>query len=213
MNPPFVHLRVHSEYSMSDGVVRVKPLVSACADMGMPAVAVTDRNNLFALVKFYNAASAVGVKPIVASDIWVSGDNTSEEATPLVLIARTDKGYKNLCELLSRSYTDGQSMGIASLKRSWIEERSEGLIALSGGREGDVGKALLAGNTEEAARRANRWQQMFPDAFYLELHRTDREGEEEYNGQAVELAIELDCPVVATNDVRFLVREEFDASG
>ena len=134
MTQEFVHLRVHSEYSLSDGMVRIKPLVNACVEQNMPAVTVSDRNNLFALVKFYNAAESAGIKPIIASDVWVVGDNSSEEATPLVLIARTDTGYRNLCELLSRSYGEGQSMGVASLKRGWIEAQSEGLIALSDGR-------------------------------------------------------------------------------
>ena len=147
----------------------------------------------------------------MASDIWVSGENTNEEPTPLVLIARTDKGYRNLCELISRSYSEGQSMGIPGIKRGWIAAQSEGLIALSGGREGDVGRALLAGNGEEARRRARRWMELFPDAFYLELQRTGRDNEEDYNNLAIELAIELECPVVATNDVRFLDREEFEA--
>jgi DNA polymerase-3 subunit alpha len=211
MKQEFVHLRVHSEYSLSDGVVRIKPLVEECVRQGMPAVAVTDRNNLFGLVKFYNAAESGGVKPIVASDIWVVGDNSNEEATPLVLIARNDKGYRNLCELLSYSYSEGQSMGVAGLTRKGIAKKSQGLIALSGGRQGDVGKALLAGNLEEAKRLASRWKEMFPDAFYIELHRTGRAAEEDYNVLAVNLAIALECPVVATNDVRFLAQEEFEA--
>ena len=211
MKQEFVHLRVHSEYSLSDGVVRIKPLVEECVRQGMPAVAVTDRNNLFGLVKFYNAAESGGVKPIVASDIWVVGDNSNEEATPLVLIARNDKGYRNLCELLSYSYSEGQSMGVAGLTRNGIAEKSQGLIALSGGRQGDVGKALLAGNLEEAKRLASRWKEIFPDAFYIELHRTGRGSEEDYNVLAVNLAIDLGCPVVATNDVRFLAQEEFEA--
>ncbi|MFT7219934.1 MAG: DNA polymerase-3 subunit alpha [Candidatus Azotimanducaceae bacterium] len=211
MKQDFVHLRVHSEYSLSDGIVRIKPLVAACVDKNMPAVGLSDRNNLFALVKFYNAAESVGVKPIIASDIWVIGENTNEEATPLVLIARNNEGYRNLCELLSKAYSDGQVMGVAGLKRSWIAEKSAGLLALSAGREGDVGRALLSGNTEEAKRRASRWQEMFPDAFYMELHRTGRENEEHYNALAVGLALDINCPVVATNDVRFLKREEFEA--
>lgn len=211
MTQDFVHLRVHSEYSLSDGMVRIKPLVNRCVEQSLPAIAVTDRNNLFALIKFYNAAQGSGVKPIVASDIWVVGDNSNEEATALVLIAASDKGYRNLCELISHSYAEGQSMGVPSLKRSWIAEKSEGLIVLSGGREGDVGRALLAGNIDEARRRAERWHEMFPDAFYLELHRTGRENEEDYNTLAVNLAIDADLPVVATNDVRFLTRDEFEA--
>ena len=156
MTRDFVHLRVHSEYSLSDGMVRIKPLIAHCLEQSIPAIAVTDRNNLFALIKFYNAAQGSGVKPIVASDVWVVGDHSNEEAAPLVLIARNDQGYRNLCELISRSYGEGQSMGVACLKRSWIEAQADGLIALSGGRDGDVGRALLAGNVDEARRRAER---------------------------------------------------------
>lgn len=211
MNQEFVHLRVHSEYSLSDGMVRIKPLVAACVEQSAPAIAITDRNNLFALVKFYNAAEGSGVKPIIASDVWIAGDNSNEEATPLVLIARNDKGYRNLCELISRSYGEGQTMGQATLKRSWIAEQAEGLIALSGGREGDIGRALLAGNEAQAKRRLLHWQEIFPEAFYLELQRTGRENEEDYNALAVNLAIASDAPVVATNDVRFLTQDEFEA--
>ena len=192
-------------------MVRIKPLVADCASKQMPAVAVSDRNNLFALVKFYTAAESAGVKPIVASDVWVAGDNSNEEPTPLVLIARNDKGYRNLCELISRSYAEGQSMGSPTMTRAWIADQSEGLIALSGGREGDIGRALLSGNRDDARRRIMRWMEIFPEAFYLELHRTGREREEDYNNLAIDLAIELDCPVVATNDVRFLQQDEFEA--
>ena len=211
MKQAFIHLRVHSEYSLSDGIVRVEPLVDACAKKDMPAVAITDRNNFFALIKFYNACESSGVKPIVGSDVHILGDSAREEATPLLLIARTNEGYANLCELISRSYAKRRSMGFACLRRSWIEEKGAGLIALSGGPDGDLGRALLAGNLDDARMRISRWQRTFPDSFYLELHRTGREGEEEYNALAVKLAAETGCPVVATNDVRFLTRAEFEA--
>ncbi|MBD3647528.1 MAG: DNA polymerase III subunit alpha, partial [Pseudomonadales bacterium] len=211
MNQSFVHLRLHSEYSLSDGMVRIKPLVAAVAEKGMPAVAISDNHNLFALVKFYNAATGAGVKPIIASDVWVSSDTPGEDATPLVLIARNETGYRNLTELLSRGYLEGRHLGKANLERAWIMEKSEGLIALSGGCQGDVGKALVSGNTREAAARARAWMETFPDAFYLELQRTGRPDEEDYIHGAVDLALELGCPVVATNDVRFLEADEFEA--
>ncbi|MCZ6502882.1 MAG: DNA polymerase III subunit alpha [Gammaproteobacteria bacterium] len=211
MKPSFVHLRVHSEYSMIDGVVRIKPFVKAVAENLMPAAAISDSCNLFALVKFYNAATSAGIKPIIASDIWVASEKDREEPTPLVLIARNETGYKNLIELLSRAYSEGQKLGRATLTRSWINERSEGIIALSAGKEGDVGRAILAGNIKEAKKLTRQWMSIFKDDFYLELHRTGRSGEEEYIYHAVELAIALDCAVVATNDVRFLRKDQFEA--
>jgi DNA polymerase III subunit alpha len=208
MKPTFVHLRVHSEYSMIDGIVRIKPLVDAIAQNQMPAAAISDNCNLFALVKFYKAATSAGIKPIIASDIWVASE---QGPTPLVLIARNETGYKNLIELLSRAYSEGQQAGRATLARSWIAEQAEGLIALSAGKEGEVGRAILAGNLAEAKNLIRQWKSVFNDDFYLELHRTGRAGEEDYIYHAVDLAVELNCAVVATNDVRFLRKDQFEA--
>jgi DNA polymerase-3 subunit alpha len=211
MLPKFIHLRLHTEFSLSDGTVRVKPLMTALAEQGSPAVAVTDINNLFALVKFYKAATAAGIKPIIGTDVWIEADNAQDDPTPLVLLARDEKGYRNLSELLSRAYLEGQRLGKALLKKAWLGEQSEGLIALSAGAYGDVGKAILANKRDEAVHRVKDWMAMFPNAFYLELQRTGRNEEEVYIHGAVDIAAELECPVVATNDVRFLNVEEFEA--
>ncbi len=210
MPQPFVHLRVHSEYSLSDGMVRIKPLAAAAVDMQMPAVALTDINNVFALIKFYNAANAAGVKPLVAADVSIPGEN-GLEPTPLVLIARNQIGYRNLSELLSRAYLEGRQLGEVGVRREWLEAQPEGLIALSGGRFGDVGQLLLQEKYDLAKQAAEAWMALFPNAFYLELQRTGRADEKAYNELAVKLAIELECPVVATNDVRFISEEEFEA--
>ncbi len=211
MNPTFVHLRVHSEYSLIDGVVRIKPLIAATVANQMPAVAISDNANLFGLVKFYNAANNGGVKPIIASDVWIAPAIDNQDATPLVLIARNDIGYRNLCELLSRAYTEGQQRGHATIKKDWLARQSDGLIALSAGKSGDIGRAIQAARPEDAESLAREWMDIFSGDFYLELHRTGRDGEEEYIFDAITLAQKLDCAVVATNDVRFLKQEEFDA--
>lgn len=211
MTTLFVHLRLHTEYSLVDGVVRVKPLIAAVAEKGMPAVAVTDQSNLFAMVKFYRAAIAKGVKPIIGVDVWLANQEESAQPTRVVLLCQNNVGYKNLTQLVSRSYTEGQHRGIPILQPAWLEEHSDGLIALSGGREGDVGRALLAGDDALARELLSRWQRLFPDRYYLELQRTGRPGEEDYLHAAVSLALATDTPVVATNDVRFLHVEDFDA--
>jgi len=211
MPPEFIHLRLHTEYSLSDSTVRVKPLMAALVEQGVPAVAVTDINNLFALVKFYKAATAVGIKPIIGTDVWIEADNIQDDPTPLVLLARDEKGYRNISELLSRAYLEGQHLGKALLKKSWLAEQSDGLIALSAGKAGDVGKAIIANKRDEAVHRVKGWMEIFPDAFYLELQRTGRADEETYIHEAVEIAAELGCPVVATNDVRFLSGDEYEA--
>ncbi len=207
----FIHLRLHSEFSLRDGLVRIKPLVKAMTEAGMPAVALTDQSNLCALVKFYSVAMAAGIKPISGADLWVSRPDSDCEPGRMVLLSMNDTGYRNLTELISQSYLENQHYGRAIVKREWIKEKNEGLIALSGGKDGDIGQALLAGNRAMAANQLREWMAAFPDRFYLELQRTHRMGDEEYLHGAVALASEHDCPVVATNDVIFLSRDDFDA--
>ena len=209
--PGFIHLRVHTEYSLVDGVVRVKPLMDALVERHMPAVALTDQSNLFAMVKFTRAALDKGIKPIIGVDLLVRGDDEQSLPYRMELLCKDRNGYLNLTQLITKSYLEGQHGGVPIVQSAWIEEFAEGLIALSGGREGDVGRALLAGQKEQARERLNHWKRIFDDRYYLELIRTGRENEELYIVEAVDLAQETDTPVVATNDVRFLASDEFDA--
>ncbi|TQV86280.1 DNA polymerase III subunit alpha [Exilibacterium tricleocarpae] len=210
MSASFIHLRVHSEFSLVDGLVRIKPLIAKVAEMGMPAVALTDLCNFYGLIKFYKAAQGAGLKPIGGGDFWLANPDPEGQPTLLTLLAMDDKGYRNIIELISRAYLHGQRQGVAYLKREWIAECNEGLIALSGAKMGDVGVALLSGRQEQAAALLDAWMADFPDRFYLELQRTEREHDEEYLHAAVVLATARQCPVVATNDVRFIDRDEFD---
>jgi DNA polymerase-3 subunit alpha len=211
MEATFVHLRVHSEYSLVDGLVRVKPLVKQVAQAGMPAVALTDQSNFFALVRFYQAALAAGIKPIAGVDAWIRNPDDANNPFRLVLLVQNQVGYKNLTRLVSRSYREGQHLGRPLMEREWLEGNTEGLIALSAGRYGDVGRALLAGNHTEAERLLGEWQALFGDRYYLELHRTGRPDEERCLHDSVALAADYGVPVVATNDVHFLHQEDFDA--
>src|SRR6056300_1751571 len=207
----FVHLRVHSEYSVIDGLVRVKALAAKTAELEMPAVAITDHVNLYALIKFYTAANQAGIKPICGCDVLVADDDNPENFSILVLLARNLVGYKNLIELISRAHLEGQFRGNPYIKSSWLKGKSDGLIALSGGRAGEVGKAILNHDMVLAEQSLAELTKIFPESFYLELQRTSRPGEEEYIQEAVALAEKFDVPVVATNDVRFLNRDEFEA--
>ncbi|MCK4585760.1 MAG: DNA polymerase III subunit alpha, partial [Gammaproteobacteria bacterium] len=207
----FIHLRLHTEYSLVDGTVRVKPLVAALIEQGMPACAVTDQSNLFAMVKFYRAAISSGIKPIIGVDVWLANEDEPAQPSRLSLLCQTNEGYLNLSELVSKSYLEGQHRGIPIVRLEWLEQHSAGLIALSGGREGDVGRALLAGDKSRVKNLVSRWQRLFPDRYYLELHRTGRPEEENYLHAAVVLAQTAELPVVATNDVRFLKTENFEA--
>ena len=212
MPASFVHLRVHSEYSLVDGLVRIRSLVKAAAEAGMPAVAVTDQANLFAMVKFVRAARTAGVKPIVGVDLHVHNPANPGHPTHLVLLCKDRAGYLNLNRLITRSYMEGQHGGGApAIEKDWLQGASEGLIALSGGRRGDIGQALLQDQYAQAKDLLAQWTALFPDSFYLELQRTGRQYEEDYNGAALALAVDAGVPVVATNDVHFLGRDDFDA--
>jgi DNA polymerase-3 subunit alpha len=207
----FVHLHLHSEYSLVDGVVRIKPLVKQAAELQMAAVAITDLSNLFALVKFYRAALSAGIKPIFGSDLLLFNEEDPVAPFKLAFLIQNAEGYRNLTELVSLGYTDGQHQGIPIIQREWIEARHEGLIVLSGGLEGDVGRALSAEKPQLARELAASWAALFGDRYYMELQRTSRKGEADYLLAAVDLAAELSIAVVATNDVHFLNQDEFDA--
>lgn len=210
MSSEFVHLRLHSEYSLVDGLVRIKPLAKKVAEMGMPAVALTDFNNFFGLIKFYKAVQGSGVKPILGADVLLA-DQVEATPTQLVLIASDIKGYRNLTQLISRAYLDGQRQAVPIIDKSWLSSHNEGLIALSGGRQGEVGVALVSGRYAEAEATLRDMMGLFPNRFYLELQRTNRPDEEDYIHTAVTLAERCECPVVATNDVRFIESSEFEA--
>ncbi len=208
----FVHLHVHSEYSLVDGLLRIKPLVQAAAQAGMPAVAVTDQLNLFCLVRFYKAALAAGVKPIAGAEVLVHNPEDASQPHRLVLLVQDHEGYLNLTRLISRAYLEGQQGAlIPQVEQAWVAEAAPGLIALSGGPAGDVGQALVAGNQALAAQRLDRWLAVFGDRYYLELIRTGRAGEADCLEQSVALAAAKGVPVVATNDVRFLAPKDFEA--
>ncbi len=208
----FVHLRLHTEYSLLDGIVRVPELMAAVAGAGMPAVALTDQSNLFAMVKFYKEAQAAGVKPLIGVDVWMREAGERTPPSRLVLLCQNLAGYRHLTQLVTRSFLEGQQRGAPMLERSWLEPAMlRGLIVLSGGQEGDIGQALVRGNDEEAARCLARWQALCGDRFYLEVQRTARSGEQAYSEAALDLARARGVGAVATNDVRFLRRAEFEA--
>ncbi|MGR8999904.1 MAG: DNA polymerase III subunit alpha [Gammaproteobacteria bacterium] len=211
MQPAFIHLRLHTEFSLVDGIVKIKPLVKRMAELNMPAIAVTDHANLFSLVKFYKAALAQGIKPIAGSDVLIF--NPEEPASPfrLTLLVNNHTGYTTLTELISLAYQEGQHQGVPMLQREWIEQNHNGLIALSGAMSGDIGKALLAEKHEDAKRLADQWGTLFEQRFYLELQRVGKPDEERYISAAVELALTTGLPVVATNDVRFMHQKDFAA--
>jgi DNA polymerase-3 subunit alpha len=211
VNTGFVHLRVHSEYSLADGIVRIDELVAAVREQGMPAVALTDVTNVFGAVKFYSAACAAGLKPIIGSDVWLANATDSHKPHRALLLCQNLEGYRNLSRLLTRAYREGQHSGRPLIERAWFEGETAGLLALSGAQEGDIGQALLAGNHAHAEQLARDYAALFPQRFYLELQRIGLPQQEDYNHAALALATRVGLPVVATNHVVFLRREDFEA--
>ncbi len=211
----FIHLRTHTEYSIVDGALRVDDMVPAAVADGQGALAITDLNNLFATVRFYKAARAAGVKPIIGCDVLLGHMTQGNSAPPqrLLLLVQNRRGYLNLCELLSRAWLENQQRGRAQIEWDWLEadDLAEGLIALSGARDGAVGQALLAGDAATARALAQRQARVFAGRYYIELQRAGHPQDEAHVQAAVPLAAELGLPVAATHPVQFLKPEDFDA--
>ncbi|RAS35803.1 DNA polymerase III subunit alpha [Paraburkholderia bryophila] len=211
-DPRFVHLRVHSEFSIADGIVRLDDVVKAAAKDGQGALALTDLGNAFGLVRFYKEARGKGVKPIAGCDVWITNPDDRDKPSRLLLLVKDRRGYLNLCELLSKASLTNQYRGRAEVEAGWLEAGlGEGLLALSGAQQGDIGLALAAGNEEAAKRNALHWAKVFPGGFYIELQRSGQPGAEQYVQQSVALAAALKLPVVATHPMQFMTQDDFTA--
>ena len=225
----FVHLRLHTEYSLSDGIIRLerpeaklddakkrhleerfKTLTEQAIELKYPAVAVTDLGNLYAMVKFYKEAESAGIKPLIGADLRLEERTAGEGPDLITLLVQTETGYRNLVKLVSRSYTEGQARGQPQLQRAWLRDSAEGLLLLCGSRS-DIGRPLLAGHFDSAQQRLDEWRALFGNRLYLEVQRCGRPDDEPHLRAAVRLARHSGAPLVATNDVRFLRRDDFEA--
>ena len=209
--PSFIHLRLHSEYSISDGMLRVDEAVAAAKGDAMPALALTDLSNVFGLVKFYKAARGAGLKPVIGCDVFISNAADPDRPHRLLLLCQSREGYLLLCRLLSRAYLENQQRGRAELRREWFHAGTGGLIALSGAHLGDVGSALLSGNAKQAKQYAQEWAGLFNNRYYLEVQRAGFADEEHHIDATIRLAAKLELPVVATHPVQFLEATDFKA--
>ena len=215
LDPCFVHLRLHSEYSVTDGIVRLDDAVERALSDGMPALALTDLANLFGLVKFYSSARGKGLKPLLGSDVFIANKNDPDRPYRMLLLCRSRQGYLQLCELLTRACLAPRLRGRAEVTRQMLRDVGvDGLIALSGAALGDVGESLQQGNAEQAASRARYWANLFHDAYYLEVQRPHPRGhapQEALVAATANLASELNLPLVATHPIQFLERDDFKA--
>ena len=210
-SPSFIHLRIHSEYSIADGIIRIGEAVAAAKRDAMPALALTDLSNVFGLVKFYKEARGSGVKPVIGCDVFVSNEGARDQPYRLLLLCQSNVGYLRLCELLTRAYLENQDRGRPEIRKEWLKTGSEELIALSGAHMGEVGITLLNGNAASARLLASEWAGIFPGRFYLEVQRTGFAREELHIRETIKLAAELALPVVATHPVQFLNIDDFKA--
>ena len=221
MQPSFVHLRLHSEYSIVDGIVRIDDAVNAALADHMPALALTDLSNVFGMVKFYKAARGAGVKPIIGCDVWLTNEADRDKPFRILLLAQNRAGYLTLCALLTRAFRTNQYRGRAEIQREWFAETgTEGLIVLSGAHHGDIGQALIADNRAAATSLAQAWSALFPGRYYVEIQRPGPGAMttgaavvpvEVCVQRSLKLAAEVALPVVATHPVQFLSADDFRA--
>ncbi|HSD70586.1 MAG TPA: DNA polymerase III subunit alpha [Woeseiaceae bacterium] len=212
MTRSFAHLHLHTEYSIVDSTVRIAQLIEHCRDLGMPAVAVTDQGNVFAMIKFYRQALDAGIKPIIGVDLQLRNPDEAERPYGIVLLCQDREGFRNMSRIITRSFTEGQYRGAPMVDAEWLTyESCRGLIAISCALNGDVSRSLHGGHADDAASRVAGWQQKFRDRYYLEICRTGRAGEEQQVQKLVEFAAAQGLPLVATNDVRFLEGHDFEA--
>jgi DNA polymerase III subunit alpha len=209
---PFAHLRLHTEYSITDSIVRIDEAVAKAANDNLPALAITDLTNVFGAVKFFQMARGRGVQPIIGCEIYLENEKNRDQPARLLLLCRNNAGYLNLSRLLTRAYRENTWRGRAEVNRKWLTPSStDGLIALSGAVFGDIGQALMQGDTKRAIELANGWHADFPNTFYLELQRAERDFDEPYNTAAMNLANVCDLPVVATHPIQFMAPDDFKA--
>ncbi|HEX5126030.1 MAG TPA: DNA polymerase III subunit alpha, partial [Rhodocyclaceae bacterium] len=210
--PSFVHLRMHTEFSVEDGIVRIDDAIATAAKDGMPALGISDLANLFGMVKHYKGCRDNGIKPIVGMDAWITNEADRDKPHRVLLICKHRAGYGQLCELLTRGFMENKHRGKAEIRREWLTpDSASGLICLSGAMQGDIGHAFMAGNAAAAEAAARDWAQRFPNSFYIELQRAGHTGTEQYIHYALQLAGLLNLPVVATHPVQFSKREDFRA--
>ena len=212
----YIHLRCHSEYSITDGIVKIGDYVEQAVDKNMPAIALTDLSNLFGAVKFYKKAVSVGIKPLIGCDLWIENEVKRDEPYRALALCQTKEGYENLSKLLSKAYLENQYRGRVEIKKSWLlNEFNKDLIILSGATSGDVGQLILQEKLEQAQDALNQWKISFGDRFYIELQRNGdgefRGRQERYIKQALHFAVDNNVPVVATHPIQFMREDDFRA--
>jgi DNA polymerase-3 subunit alpha len=210
-DPRFIHLRLHTEYSVVDGLVRVDEAVKRARDIAMPALGLSDLSNTFGWVKFYRAARGAGIKPIFGCDVWVTNATDRNRPSRLLLLVQHREGYRRLCELLTRAYQENLYRGRAEIDPAWLADGTDGLLALSGGDAGNVAQAILDDKTAAARAAAAAWAALFPGRYYLELQRFGQPHTERLIDGLLDIGATLNLPAVATHPIQFVAPDDFKA--
>ena len=210
-DPRFVHLRLHTEYSVTDGLVRVGEAVKRARDIAMPALGLSDLSNTFGWVKFYRAARGAGIKPVFGCDVWVTNAVDRNRPSRLMLLVQHREGYRRLCELLTRAYQENLYRGRAEIAPAWLADGTEGLLALSGGDAGNVAQAILDEKPDAARTAAEAWAALFPGRYYLELQRFGQPHTERLIDGLLDIGAALNLPAVATHPIQFIAPDDFKA--
>lgn len=211
MTSAFVHLSVHSEYSIVDGITRLDEMVDQAVQSGQPALALTDQCNMFAQVKFFKAAIKKKLKPILGADVWLQHGNDPSQFSLITLLCQNQAGYHHLTCLISQSYTHGQDQSVPVITRDWFNQYQEGLIVLTGGPQSEIGKAIIANQLDDANHQIQYLYQLLGSRLYLTVQRIGGEHDELCNRQILKTAQQYKIPVVAINPVRFLNASDFEA--
>ncbi len=211
MPKTFVHLHVHSEYSLVNGMIRLPALIDQTRTNQMPAVALTDMGNLYGAVKFFNKCMAQGIKPLIGAEVFIENPDKVTQPYIMVLLVQDEVGYVHLSELLSRGFREGQAQGKPIIQKQWLTGKTDGLICLSGGIRGELGGAIMASRDNHREEIIAQYQALFPERFYIEIQRVGRSHEEEYISEAAQLAAKFNIPLVATNDAHFMREDDFDS--
>ncbi len=209
MQTQFIHLNVHSEFSVVDSTIRIPKMVDALVANNVPAVAVTDFNNMYATIKFFKATTAAGIKPIMGADVQVLDEHDASYS--FILLCMNRQGYLNLSEIISLAHQKGYHQGNPKVRESWIKEHNEGLIAISSNMRGDIGHLILEKKMEAAADKIEKWKQVFGNRFYLSIARINQKNEKWHNDATIYFAAHQNVPIVASNEPRFMVADDFNA--
>ncbi|MGJ8664157.1 MAG: DNA polymerase III subunit alpha, partial [Marinicella sp.] len=207
----FVHLNVHTEFAIVDSTIRIPQLIKKIKDLNMPAVAITDMNNVFATIKFFNAARKAGIKPIIGADVWVTSEEDPDQVFELTLLCQNQAGYLNLSQIISHAQYHRNKNHQPCISQDYIMQHNEGLIVMADSMFSDVGFYVIDQKLDLAVDAILAWKQVFGDRYYMAISEIKRAHEKQINSAVIYMAAHQEVPMVASGRCRFLDEDDFNA--